>query len=62
MEVVPIFLGMNRWDPSSDWPGDEAKLDLWISSHFARSASCASQRHFSVKYRMIFFYMMYYVS
>ena len=28
-EGVPAFLGMNRWDPGLDWPGDEAKVELW---------------------------------
>ena len=27
-EGVPAFSGMNRWDPGSAWPGDEARIEL----------------------------------
>ena len=30
------FLGVNRWDPESDSPGDEAKVDLWEIWAFSR--------------------------
>ena len=28
-EGVPALLGMKRWDPGSDRPGDRAKVGLW---------------------------------
>ena len=28
-EGVPAFLGMKRWDPGSDRPGDKANVELW---------------------------------
>ena len=28
-EGVPALLGMKRWDPGSDRPGDRAKVELW---------------------------------
>ena len=28
-EGFPALLGMKRWDPGSDGPGDRAKVELW---------------------------------